>query len=128
MRNLSRVSAAGIALATVMLSNPVTASASGPMQVTGGSGCVNGNNRTFQCFDYFTGGTAPYTLSGSTSNSYATIQSMTLLGDRDNEGVWVYGDCVYGGQTWVYINVHDSSGQTLSFARTISCHPGPTEV
>jgi hypothetical protein len=128
MRNRTRVTAAGIALASVMLSNPVTASASGPLQSAGGQGCLNGNNRTFQCFEYFTGGTAPYTFSGSTSNSYATIQWMTSLGNGANEGVWVYGDCVYGGQTWVNINILDSSGQTLSLARSISCSSGPNEV
>ncbi|HEX8305336.1 MAG TPA: hypothetical protein VF612_10700 [Jatrophihabitans sp.] len=124
MRTLARATAAGIALATVILSNPVTASASGPMQVTGGSGCVSSYNNTFQCFDNFTGGTAPYTLSGSTSNTYATIRQMSLFTNADSYEIWVYGDCVPGKQTWVYINVQDSGGQTLSLRRTISCGGG----
>lgn len=128
MRKLARVIAAVIATATVMLSGPVTASAAGPLQYYGGDGCRNAGNHTFQCTEYFIGGTAPYTLTGSTSNSYAAITQMTLYTQGSVYEIWVQGYCDYGRTTAVYITVRDSSGQTLTLTRYISCSSGPSEI
>ena len=124
MKTVAHLAAAGIAAATVMLSSPVTASAAGSMQWVGGSGCRSAGNHTFQCFDYFTGGTAPYTLTGSTSNTYATISQMSLSATGSSYEIWVRGYCDYGKSTTVYITVRDSSGRTLALTRPISCYAG----
>ncbi|HEX8080320.1 MAG TPA: hypothetical protein VF557_08925 [Jatrophihabitans sp.] len=125
MRNLVRVAAAGIALATVLLSSPVTAAAAGTMQRVGGAGCWSSGSNTFQCFDEFTGGTAPFTATGSTSNSWASINQITIGHDfaGDRFEVRVQGHCTYGKAFRVTLNVSDSSGQTVTLTRHMSCGP-----
>lgn len=89
---------------------------------------MNHWNRTFQCSNLFTGGTAPYTLTGSTSNTHATINQMQLYGTGSGYEIWTQGDCDYGKSTTVYVTARDSSGQTLALAMLISCSGGPSEV
>jgi hypothetical protein len=124
MRNLVRVAAAGIALATALLSSPVTASAAGTMQRVAGAGCWSSGSNTFQCFDEFTGGTAPFTATGST-NSWGSINQITIGHDigGDRFEVRVQGYCTYGKTLVVTLNVSDSSGQTVTLTRHVSCGP-----
>ena len=126
MRRLAPIGTAVIATATVMLSGSGTASAAGTMHYIGGDGCWT-YNQTFQCSDEFTGGTAPYTLTGSTSNLYATIDQMNLYPTDNGYLSSVQGHCDYGRTTMVYISIRDSSGQSLSMSRSISCSPGWSE-
>jgi hypothetical protein len=129
MRRAAGIGAAVLATATVMLSGPVTASAAGPLQYYGGDGCRSDVNHTFQCTEYFTGGTAPYTVTGSTSNEFATITQIRYGAvGGDAYEVVARGDCYYGRTTAVYLNVRDASGQTLALTRYISCGGGPSEI
>jgi hypothetical protein len=122
MRNLARTGAAGLALATVLLSNPVAAHAADPLQHVGGAGCAYAGSNTFRCFENFTGGTAPYSATGSTSNGYASITRITItLYSASSFEVAVWGRCTYNQATTMTVNVSDSSGQTVTLRRNVPC-------
>jgi hypothetical protein len=121
MRNVVRAGATGIALATVLLSNPATAQAADPLQRVSGAGCASAGNNTFRCFDNFAGGIAPYTATATTSNNYSSISRITLSGDSAGFEVVVYGYCTSGKGVTVTLTVSDSSGQTVTSIRNSTC-------
>jgi hypothetical protein len=117
----ARLAGACIAIVAMMLGNPTTASASGPMQHVGGAGCWSAGGGNFDCFDNFTGGTAPYTATGSTSG-WATISSIVFdsLGSDEYE-VHTSGQCTIGKSSTVSVTVTDSVGQTLRLTSVMRC-------
>jgi hypothetical protein len=109
---------AAIVVGAVSVALPTPSLAAGSPTISYFS-CANDGSGTFECSVYWSGGTAPYTLTWGGSGVRYTYKS------SNNTSGFVEGTCATKTTDSMSVVVTDSTGASASAHTTMYCSPNP---